>query len=187
VPAPPSFDKTAPLGRLTLLVGAYAPMLAVLGLRIGPDLLGIILCAVALAATIWWLWFLLRVVKHRQAYNLTLKSAEPADRDVTAYVATYVLPVIVGKPEHITGYLAYGLAGFLILVVAYRADLGAINPLAYLCRYRAYRVSAEGGARIVLSRSQLIEGNTWQVQEVAGMIVAKADEPSYAQPEGIDT
>jgi hypothetical protein len=172
MPTLPAFDNTAPLGRLTLLIGAYGPALAVLGLRHGLDKLGIALCAAGAAAVLWWVWALTRFVRGRQAYELTFESAEPADRDVTAYVATYLLPVLSAKPTHWTGYAAYGLVALLILVVAYRADLGTINPLGYLLGYRAFRVSAEDGARIVLSRRRLVPGASWVVQEAAGIVVA---------------
>lgn len=178
-----SFDKTAPLGRVSLLIGAYAPVLAVLGLRIGLDTTGVILVTVAALATVWWLWFLLCVVKHRQTWDITVDAAEPIDRDVTAYVASYLLPVLAAKPEHDSGYVAYALAGFLILVVAYRADLGAINPIAYLCGYRAYRVSAADGVRTVLSRSLLVKDTTWQLQDAAGMVVAARELPSSVSTE----
>ena len=180
----PSFDSSARLGRLTLLMGAYAPALVILGLRHGLDsfhhqhhhleYLGVGLCAAGLAGTAWWAGCLLQFVKQRQRYELTLKSSEPADRDVTAYVASYLLPILAAKPGGLTGYLAYGLAAALILVVAYRADLGAINPLAYLLGYRAYRVSADDGVRIVLSRWLLKPDTTWQVQEFGGMVVSKS-------------
>jgi hypothetical protein len=166
-----SFDRTAPLGRISLLIGGYAPVLAILGLRIGLSTPGLILIAVAALGTTWWLWFLLRVVKRRQTWEITIDGAEPIDRDVTAYVAFYLLPVLAAKPEHDTDYLAYALAAFLILVVAYRADLGSINPIAYLFGYRVYRVSAVDGVRIVLSQSLLIKGTTWQLQEAAGIVV----------------
>lgn len=167
----PSFDKTAPLGRISLLIGAFAPALAVLGLRIGLGTAGRILVVAAIVGTSWWLWFALRVVKRRQTWDITVEAAEPLDRDVAAYVATYLLPVLAAKPEHDTGYVAYALAAFLILVVAYRADLGAINPIAYLCGYRVYRVSAEDGVRIVLSRALLVKDTSWQLQEAAGIVV----------------
>ncbi len=176
----PSFDKAARLGRITLLIGAYAPALTVLGLRHGvgsvhhPDWAGISLCAVGVLGAAWWTLGLLWLVKRRQGFELTLSTSEPADRDVTAYVASYLLPVLAAKPGGLTAYLGYGLAAALILVVAYRADLGAINPLAYVFGYRAYRVSAEGGVRIVLSRWLLGPGTVWQVQEVAGMVVARS-------------
>ncbi len=175
-----SFDKTASLGRVSLLIGAYAPAVAVLGLRIGLTTIGWALIGASLVATAWWLWFLLRVVKRRQTWDITIDAAEPIDRDVTAYVASYLLPVLAARPEHDTGYLAYSLAAFLILVVAYRADLGAINPLAYLCGYRAYRVSAADGVRLVLSKRLLVKDTIWQLQEAAGIVVAATELP--AQP-----
>jgi hypothetical protein len=168
----PSFDRTAPLGRALLLVGAFSPMLAILGLRLGLGTLGWIMVGSAFVSVAWWLWFLLRLVPQRQGFEITIVSAEPIDRDVTAYIASYLLPVLAAKPEHDSGYVAYGLAGLLILVVAYRADLGAINPLAYLCRYRAYRVTAADGVRIVLSRSLLLKDATWVMQDAAGIVVA---------------
>jgi hypothetical protein len=147
-------------------------MLAVLGLRIGLGIVGWILIGIAIVSVVWWLWFLLHLVPQRQAFEITIISAEPIDRDVTAYIATYLLPVLAAKPEHDSGYAAYALAGFLILVVAYRADLGAINPLAYLCGYRAYRVTSADGVRIVLSRSLLLKDATWVMQDAAGIVVA---------------
>lgn len=185
MPVRPSFDKTAPLGRISLLIGAYAPVLAVLGLRIGLGTLGCILIASASVATAWWLWFLLRVVKQRGEDEFKIDGAEPVDRDVTAYVASYLLPVLAAKPEHDSGYAAYALAGFLILVVAYRADLGAINPLAYLCGYRAYRVTSSDGVRIVLSRSLLVKDSTWTLQDAAGIVVAARQVPENTE-EGDD-
>jgi hypothetical protein len=172
MPAKPSFDNTAPLGRVSLLIGAYAPMLIVLGLRIGLGCLGWVLIGVGLAAVAWWLWFLLVVVKRRQRWEIRVLSAEPVDRDVAAYVASYLLPVLAAKPEHSSTYAAYGLAAALILIVAYRADLGAINPLAYLCGYRAYRISADQSVRIVLSRSVMAQGAVWELQDAAGIVVA---------------
>ncbi len=177
VSAQPSFDNTAPLGRISLLVGAYAPALVVLGLRIGLSSAGWILIGVGLAGVAWWLVFLLAIVKRRQRWEITVVSAEPVDRDVAAYVASYLLPVLAAKPDHDSAYAAYGLAALLILVVAYRADLGAINPLAYLCGYRAYRVSADDGVRIVLSRSAIVKGAVWELQDAAGIVVAAEEVP----------
>lgn len=181
-----SFDRTAPLGRISLLIGAYAPVLAILGLRIGLSTPGLILIAVAALGTAWWLWFLLRVTKRRQTWDITIDGAEPIDRDVTGYVASYLLPVLAAKPEHATGYIAYGLAAVLILVVAYRADLGAINPIAYLCGYRVYRVSAVDGVRVVLSRSLLVKGTTWQLQEAAGIVITASMLPGPDNNEEAD-
>jgi hypothetical protein len=165
---------------MTLLVGAYAPALVVFGLRHGvvtrrgPDWAGIGVCAAGVLGAAWWITCLESFVTRRQAFELTLTSAEPADRDVTAYIASYILPILAAKPGGLTDYLAYGLAAALILVVAYRADLGAINPLAYVLGYRSYRISAEDGVRIVLSRWRLDPGSTWQMQEAAGMVVTKS-------------
>lgn len=168
----PSFAHSAPLGRALLLVGAYAPMLAVLGLRIGLGTAGCVLLGASVVGVMWWLWFLLRVVPRRQGFEITIDSAEPADRDVTAYIATYLLPVLAAKPEHDSGYAAYALAGVLVLVVAFRADLGAINPVAYLCGYRAYRIAGDDSVGIVLSRSLLLNDATWVMHDAAGIVVA---------------
>src|SRR4051812_15602604 len=108
--ARPSFDTAAALGRISLLIGAYAPALAVLGLRIGPGAAGWGLVALAVLGAVWWLLYLLYVAPRSQAYDITIDAAEPIDREVTAYIATYLLPVLAAKPSHPTGYVAYGLA-----------------------------------------------------------------------------
>ncbi|MEJ7785688.1 MAG: hypothetical protein WKF96_12860 [Solirubrobacteraceae bacterium] len=168
----PAFDNNARLGRILLLGGAYSPALVVLGLRIGFDDLGFVLISVGLAGVIVWLLFLLQVVPHRQRWEIEVIAAEPVDRDVTAYIATYLLPVLAAKPEHGAAIAAYVLAAVLVLVVAFRADLGAVNPLAYVFGFRAFRVSAADGVRIVLSRSSIVKDSAWEVQEAAGVMVA---------------
>ena len=168
----PAFDNNARLGRLLLLAGAYSPALVVLGLRAGLDRCGLILIGAGCAGVIIWLVFLLKVVPQRQRWEIEVVTAEPVDRDVTAYIATYLLPVLAAKPEHGTGIAAYALAAVLILIVAFRADLGAVNPLAYVFGYRAFRVSAADGVRIVLSRSSIVKDSKWEVQEAAGVMLA---------------
>jgi hypothetical protein len=78
MPSQPSFDETAPLGRFTLLLGAYAPVLAILGLRIGMNTAGVALCVAAAIAIAAWLLGILVIVDHRQAWDVTVISAEPA-------------------------------------------------------------------------------------------------------------
>lgn len=120
---------------------------------------------------------MLRIVEGRGAWDLDVVSAEPLDRDVAAYVASYLLPVLAAKPEQTSGYVAYALAAALILMVAYRADLGAINPLAYLCGYRVFRVTSADGVRIVLSKHLLFKDSEWKVRDTAGLtVVGKLNE-----------
>jgi len=85
--------------------------------------------------------------------------------------------VLAAKPEQTSGYVAYALAAALILMVAYRADLGAINPLAYLCGYRVFRVTSADGVRIVLSKHLLFKDSEWKVRDTAGLtVVGKLNE-----------
>lgn len=179
-----AFERSARAGRSTLLVGAYSPALVVLGLRVGPDEIGIALMAAGALGAAWWLFFLLRVVPRRQRWEIHVDGAEPMDRDVTAYVATYLLPILAAKPDHTTGYVAYGLVAALVLIVAYRADLGAVNPLAYLLSFRAYRVTSREGVRPVLSKSLVAKGDTCVIQQAAGLVVARS---TAKPPEGGST
>jgi hypothetical protein len=119
-----------------------------------------------------WVAWLEGIATRHQTGDFTLGPVEILDRDAAAYVATYLLPVLAAKPNQTAGYLAYLLTAGLILVVAYRAELGAVNPLGYALGYRAYRVRCEDRPRIVLSKRMLTEGEEWEFASVAGLTVA---------------
>jgi hypothetical protein len=148
-------------------------MLAILGLRIGLTGIGLYFLIGSVIGCIVWAVLVFSWSRHRKTWHYRIQTAEPLDRDAAAYVASYLLPILAAKAAHVSGYVAYGLAAFLILAVAYRADLGAINPLAYLAGFRAYRVTADGDVAIVLSKWHLSKGEVWKVQGAVGLAVAR--------------
>lgn len=168
-----SFDQRAPLGRFMLMFGAYGPVLAILGLRIGFTAVGFALLGAAALGAALWSFFLLDIAEHRQRRTVKVKAASTLDSNVAAYVASYLLPVLAAKTTGTSTYIAYGLAAALILVVAYRADLGTINPLAYIFGYRAYSVTIGDDTVTVLSKWLLEPNAIWDIQTVAGIVIAR--------------
>lgn len=156
-----------------LMFGAYGPVLAILGLRIGFKAAGFALLGAAALGAAVWSFFLLDIAEHRQRRRVTVKSASPLDSNVAAYVASYLLPVLAAKTTGTSTYIAYGVAAVLILIVAYRADLGTINPLAYIFGFRAYTVSIGNDSITVLSRWRLEADTSWDIQTVAGIVIAR--------------
>lgn len=175
-----SFDQRAPLGRFMLMFGAYGPVLAILGLRIGFKTAGFALLGAAALGAATWSFFLVDIAEHRQRRRCTVKSASALDSNVAAYVASYLLPVLAAKTTGTSTYIAYGLAAALILIVAYRADLGAINPLAYIFGFRAYSATIGNDTLTVLSRWQLDADTAWDLQTVAGIVIARRPEDDLA-------
>jgi hypothetical protein len=65
--------------------------------------------------------------------------------------------VIVASKPATADWLAYGACAFLILLVAFAAELWAVNPITYLFGLRAARAIVDGTPRVVLVRGTLVE------------------------------
>jgi hypothetical protein len=137
------------LGRVLLLIGAYAPVALIVGARVVPDDVGYAALVVGAFGAAAWISFLLWV-PHGQTRTVEAAETELVDTEVTAYIVSLLLPIVAaGKPG--TGdLLAYGLCAILILYIAYVSDLAAFNPFVYAFGYRVARTTIEGRPTLVL-------------------------------------
>lgn len=142
-------------GRTILLVAAYTPALFIIGARVAPtSSLGWLLIAGGLIGMASWLGFLLKLPTAPKRRDRLASRVEHLDGQVTAYIASYLLPVLAASSPSAGDVIAYVLCALLILLVAYAADLGAVNPLAYLLGYRVCRAALSGGPTIVLYKGE---------------------------------
>lgn len=96
---------------------------------------------------------------------------EPSDSEVTAYIASYLLPILAAPSPSIGDVLAYTVCGVLILVVAFAADLGSINPIVYLFGFRVARAQIGDDAVIILARKFPDAGTIATVAHAAGVVL----------------
>lgn len=138
------------LGRLLLLFGAYAPAAVIIGARIAPSPGGWMAIGLGIVGIGVWSLFLARL-PHAQPREIELTAVEPADTEVTAYIASYLLPILAATSATAGDIAAYVLCGLLILIVAFAADLGSVNPIVYLFRLRVMRAQVNGEHVIILT------------------------------------
>lgn len=154
---------------MVMLVGAYSPVLMIIGLRLLSHRAGIwVLVIGATLAGAWGLilWWL----PHAQPRRVKLSNVDPVDAEVTAYIASLLLPIIAASSPSGGDIAAYVLCALLILVVAYAADLGSVNPLIYLFRLRVVRAEVDGRSAVLLVRSVPSRGGSARVVRAAGVI-----------------
>jgi hypothetical protein len=168
-PAPP--NRRGPLGgRLLLFGSAYAPAVLIIGCRMLPHSYAWPAIGVGVAGLIFWAWFLLRLGRAQQR-EVSLSLVEPSDSEVTAYIASYLLPILAAPSPSVGDVVAYVLCGALILVVAFAADLGSINPIVYLFGFRVARAQVGGDAVIILARRYPDDGTIATVAQAAGVVL----------------
>lgn len=139
------------LGRLVLLAGAYAPAALIIGARTAPSIGGWVAIGVGLLGIGAWS-LVLTWLPHAQTRQINLTAVEPADTEVTAYIISYLLPIVAAASPATGDIVAYVLCGLLILIVAFAADLGSVNPIVYLFRLRVMRARVDGEPAIILAR-----------------------------------
>ncbi|HWT92033.1 MAG TPA: hypothetical protein VN238_03485 [Solirubrobacteraceae bacterium] len=175
--------RDAALGRLILLASAYAPAAIIIGLRAMPATEArLSLCAGLIGLWVWaaFLWWLPRA----QPRPVVINQAQPVDPEVTGYIVSYLLPVVAAASPKTGDLLAYGVCAALILVVAWAADLGAVNPLVYLFRLRVSRVLVNGHPTVVLARGVPTDGQA-TITRAAGVtfVLPQSSEPGNAPHE----
>ena len=158
------------LGRLVLLGGAYAPAALIIGARTVPAIGGWLAVGVGAAGIGVWSLFL-AWLPHAQPREIELSAVEPADTEVTAYIASYLLPILAAASPTTGDIVAYGLCGLLLLIVAFAADLGSVNPVVYLFRLRVMRAQVASGHVIILARGIPAVGTTVIATQGLGVVL----------------
>jgi len=142
------------VGRLILLLAAYAPIAVIAGLRAMPAAGGWVAALVGVLGIAIWACFL-NWLPRRQPRESVVEWSEFIDSEVTGYIVSLLLPVIAVSRPDLHDWLAYGVCAALILVVAFAAQLWSVNPITYLCGMRAARAVVDGEPLIVLVRGPL--------------------------------
>jgi hypothetical protein len=162
------------LGRVLLLIGAYAPVALIIAARVIPNGVGWAALGVGLAGVGGWLAFLWWV-PGRQTRTVEIDDFDLVDTEVTAYIVSLLLPVVVAIKPDTGDLIAYGLCAALILFVAYVADLAAFNPFVYLFGYRVGRGTIEGEPSIILSRNpRSTRGDVEIVRAIGVTVIVEA-------------
>lgn len=152
--------RSVRVGRLILLASAYAPAALIVGFRAWPHTAGhVALVLGALGVGVWALF--VAWIRQAQPRRRPVKDVEALDGDVTAYIASYLLPVVAANAPSDGDLIAYGICAVLLLVVGYAANLGAVNPIVYLFGLRTAQATVDGKRTVLLVKQLPADGELW--------------------------
>jgi len=163
------------LGRVVLLIGAYAPVGLIIAARTIPARAGLVAAGVGVVGLASWAAFLLWL-PDRQPRDPDITDIEPMDGEVTAYIVSLLLPLIAAGDPSTGDLIAYVLCGGMILFVAYVTNLAVVNPLIYFLGYRVAWATINGDRMIVLIKRALNEGADVRVIRAVGVTLI-AEQP----------
>lgn len=163
------------LGRLVLLGSAYAPAAVIVGFRVLPHPIGIAAIGLGMVGLGAWTAFLLWLPK-AQSRDAIPTAVTPIDGEVTAYIASYLLPIIAASSPDAGDIAAYAICAALFLVVAFVAGLGSVNPVVYLFGLRVARAEIEGKHVIVLAKELPQVGARITIARGVGVVLVLSPE-----------
>jgi hypothetical protein len=142
----------------------------IVGFRLIPDVGGWVAIGLGVVGLAAWAIFLIRL-RRAQPREVLLSNAEPVDSEVTGYIASYLLPILAATSPSTGDIIAYALCAALILVVAFAADFGCVNPVVYLMGLRVMRVTLAGEPVTLLAKRVPTGQRTSIVAERLGVMI----------------
>lgn len=143
--------------RLSLLLGAYAPLALLFGLRLvakGHPLKGYWCFGLAFAIALN-MFVMLRVMR-AEPRDYTAESVTSGAGELAGFVATYLLPLIVVGDVTNLDLLAYALYFVIVVSICLRGNFLHLNPLLAMIGYGLYTVTTSKGLQLlVLSRGEI--------------------------------
>lgn len=109
------------------------------------------ICLVATSVCFGFLCYslLLFLRKRPEIQIITAKTLKNADKDLLAFLLSYLLPIAV---ENRSGYndLVLPVVSCLLLLVVYQSELYYVNPLLGMVGYHFYEVATTEGTSAIL-------------------------------------
>lgn len=164
-----SNPRDAPLGRIVLLIGAYSPAALIVGCRAAPDIGGYIALGIGVIGILAWAGLIRLWLPRAQPRRVLPDKVDAIDGEVTAYIASYLLPIVAAGSPTLGDWFAYGICGILILIVGFVSDLGSVNPVVYFFGLRVARAEIDGQSIFLLVDRVPPPGQTVSVARAAGV------------------
>ena len=164
--------------RLRLFLSSYAPLFAIAAIRFDGVVLRLVLAGIAVVG-VTTLAMLIWTSRHRiSPRRVSPAAVEDMGSEVSAYVATYLLPfVAVDRPDALD-LVAYGFAFLVLAVVFVNSNLIGVNPLLYLAGYRVFsvdgiRLDRTGTSRssVMIAKDQPTPGQKVEIVDIANGVV----------------
>jgi hypothetical protein len=156
--------------RARVLVSSYAALNLILFARVEstvPRLVCLALAVVGLGDGLRLSW----LAGGTAAVPRRIAEVRDLGPEVSAYLATYLLPLLAA-PTPTTGDLfGYGIYAVVVTLVSLRSDMAHVNPTLYLLGWRVASVTfVEGDQHYLVSRRVPVVGEMIRVTRLYGVL-----------------
>jgi hypothetical protein len=141
-----------------LFLSSYAPLFAILALRIEDTWIRIVAAGLA-AAGVAALIAVLNLDRRSARAGSTITSVRNAGAEASSYLAGYLLPFLTVSQPTTTDVVAYVLFLGIVGVVTVKTGVIQVNPLLFVFRYSVFQVTdATGAEYYLLSKRKIRAG-----------------------------
>jgi hypothetical protein len=153
--------------RLLLLLSAYSPLVLVVGIRDhnSRQSLWLILLALVLAVGLPVVIAAASLVGHPQISYI--QSSGDAAEEVTAYLASFILPFATLSSPSGRDLVAFAVFGIFLAAAFLQAGKLALNPWLFFARHRVYDVDVGNGPELVLAHRAPSAGDELKLTRLA--------------------
>jgi len=171
--------------RVSLFLGAYAPLVFLFGIRLlakaHPMKAYFCFGVSVLMAVALWLMF---IVTRAQPQDYKAEDASSGAEELAGFIATYLLPFIMVGDVSDLDLLAYSLYFVIVAIVCLRGGFLHLNPLLALFGFSIYTINTLRGRRLlVLSRDAIERGDTFEGRELCTDIIISTNNRSARERE----
>ncbi len=161
------------VARIRLFVSSYSPLFLALAVRFDDSALRIAMVAIGVLSAVSLIQ-LLRSSRGTAPRTVTPTQSRDLGNEVSAYVATYVVPFVTVTSPDRYDLIAYAIVFCTLGIVYVNSDLVGVNPLLYLLGYRVFAVDGirldhqrTSRRMLVISRRPPVPGASIEIVDVA--------------------
>lgn len=144
--------------KAALFLSSYAPLFAILGLRVALSWVSYVLWGVAVASVIFSVAFFAWAAHNIAPHPLQVKNLQ-ARGEAIAYVVTYIIPFVALNQERWQDWAALWLLLAVIAVLYVNSSLIHMNPMLTLLGWRTYELTTTGGPKVLMTRKAHVRGD----------------------------
>jgi len=134
-----------------LFLSSYAPLFAILGIRLAPSLASYILWGITLISIIFTLLFFKWIVRNISTYSVNIKELN-SQGEVIAFVITYIIPFITFNEKAWQEWTSTALLLIVIAVLYVNSPLIHTNPVLALFGWHTYEIMTTSGKRMLMTK-----------------------------------
>lgn len=152
---------------LCLLLSAFSPLFLIGAVRAEDETLMRWLAGIGVIFTVLILIPILGALS-RSARPFKILEVENASGEVAAYIATYILPLLIVGDKHARDFIAYALCLALIGLVFIRGHLLHYNPWIFIFGRRIFSVRVGEKRYYLIANEEPRPGNDIEAKLFAG-------------------